>query len=103
MAEPVGGAVVTAKGDFRLNRCLTLGDWYTTSPLDTERFEALDIQSVEQTLLENPHAYLVVRDVADPGFLESYFTGKYPDRELILAEIRETGGRLYYLYQVAEK
>ena len=103
MAEPVGGAVVTAKGDFRLNRCLTLGDWYTTSPLDTERFEALDIQSVEQTLLENPHAYLVVRDVADPGFLESYFTEKYPERELMLAETRETGGRLYYLYQVAEK
>lgn len=103
MAEPVGGAVVTADGDFRINRCLTLGDWYTTSPLDQERFETLGVTSVEQTILENPNAYLVVRDIADPGFLESYFTGKYPDRELVLAETRETGGRLYYLYQLQEK
>lgn len=103
MAEPVGGAVVTARGDFRINRCLTLGDWYTTSPLDRERLEKLGITSVEQTIVEDPHAYLVVRDVEDPGFLESYFTEKYPDKELVLTETRKTGGRLYYLYQVQEK
>lgn len=100
VAEPVGGARVTAHGDFRLNRCLTLGDWYTTSPLDTERFQALGIENVEIELLENPNAYLVVRDVEEPGFYASYFGQKYPGCELVCRERKVIEDRTYYLYQI---
>lgn len=99
-AEPVGGARVTAHGDFRLNRCLTLGDWYTTSPLDAERFQALGIENVEMELLHNPEAYLVVRDVEDPGFYSSYFEQKYPGCELVCRDAEEIENRVYYLYQI---
>jgi hypothetical protein len=100
MAEPVGGAAVTADGDFRLNRCLTLGDWYTTSPLDQERLEALGIGNVEETLLTNSNAYLVVRDTQDTGFLGTYFAYKYPGSSLICRDVKVIEERSYYLYQV---
>lgn len=99
-AEPVGGAKVTANGDFRLNRCLTLGDWYTTSPLDEERFQRLGIEKAETELLENLNAYLVVRDVEDPGFYKGYFEEKYPGCELVCREIKVIEDRTYYLYQI---
>ncbi len=99
MAEPVGGASVLVHGSSGINRCLTLGDWYTTSPLDEERMRALGIENVEETILKNPNAYLVVRDLEDPGFLGSYFSGKYPGTELVCQEVRSVGGRSYYLYQ----
>lgn len=102
MAEPVGGALVTPHENFGINRCLTLGDWYTTSPLDRERMKALGIEHVEQAILENPNAYLVVRDVEEPGFIETYFTHKYPKMELVCKEVKNLGGRSYYLYQVEE-
>ena len=91
---------MTANGDFRLNRCLTLGDWYTTSPLDEERFQALGIEKAETELLENPNAYLVVRDVEDPGFYKGYFEEKYPGCELVCREIKVIEDRTYYLYQI---
>ena len=102
MAEPVGGARVTANGNFSLNRCLTLGDWYTDSPLDQERFAALGIDSVEQTLLTEQNAYLVVRDVEEPGFFASWLAWKRPEAELTEKESREIDGRMYYFYQVQE-
>ena len=102
MAEPVGGARVTANGNFSLNRCLTLGDWYTDSPLDQERFAALGIDSVEQTLLTDQNAYLVVRDVEEPGFFASWLAWKRPEAELTETESREIDGRMYYFYQVQE-
>lgn len=102
MAEPVGGARVTANGNFSLNRCLTLGDWYTDSPLDQERFAALGIDSVEQTLLTDQNAYLVVRDVEEPGFFASWLAWKRPEAELTEKESREIDGRMYYFYQVQE-
>lgn len=102
MAEPVGGAKVTAHGNFALNRCLTLGDWYSTSPLDRERMETLGIRNVGQTLLEDPQAFLVVRDAPDPGFYASYVDWKYPEAKLVLKEIKEVEGRNFYLYQIQE-
>ena len=102
MAEPVGGARVTANGNFSLNRCLTLGDWYTDSPLDQERFAALGIDSVEQTLLTDQNAYLVVRDVEEPGFFASWLAWKRPEAELTETESQEIDGRMYYFYQVQE-
>ena len=99
MAEPVGGASVTVKGGQGINRCLTLGDWYTTSPVDEARMRALDIENVEETILNNPNAYLVVRDLEEPGFLGTYFSGKYPETELVCQEVRSVGGRSYYLYR----
>lgn len=99
MAEPVGGASVTVKGGQGINRCLTLGDWYTTSPVDEARMRALDIENVEETILNNPNAYLVVRDLEEPGFLGTYFSGKYPETELVCQEVRSIGGRNYYLYR----
>lgn len=83
MAEPVGGARVVTNGNFALNRCLTFGDWYTDSPLDQERFMALGVKSVEQTLFTDENAYLVARDVEDPGFLASWHC------------LEEAGGRAY--------
>jgi len=100
MAEPVGGAEVTANGNFGLNRCLTLGDWYSTSPLDEERFRMLEIENVEMTILNNPNAFLVVRDVQDPGFYAAYFENKYPGAELVCRDVKVIEGRNYYLYQV---
>ena len=101
MAEPVGGAKVTTEYSPQLNNCLTLGDWYSTSPLDAERMEALGIQDVEETILQNPNAYLVVRDVEDPGFLGDYFQEKYPGCTLVCQRTETVGGRNYYLYQVS--
>ena len=101
MAEPVGGAKVTTEYSPQLNNCLTLGDWYSTSPLDAERMEALGIQDVEGTILQNPNAYLVVRDVEDPGFLGDYFQEKYPGYTLVCQRAETVGGRNYYLYQVS--
>lgn len=100
MAEPVGGAEVTAHGNFDLNNCLTLGDWYSTSPIDRERFAALGIEQAEKTIKENPKAYLVVRDMPEPGFLKSYFEVKYPGTQLACAEEKVIQGRTYYFYQV---
>ncbi len=100
MAEPLGGAMVTVDGDFRQNRCLTLGDWYSISPLDKKRFESLGISDVEQTIVTDPGAYLVVWDKEEPGFYETYFTARYPESRMVLSEVREIAGRKYYLYQV---
>ena len=100
MAEPLGGAVVTTHGDFRLNRCLTLGDWYSFSPMDEERFRAYGIENVEEAILQDPRVYLVVRDIEDPMFYGSYFPHKYPGAELICREEKVVNGRSYYLYQV---
>ncbi len=102
MAEPVGGARVTTEGNFSQNRCLTLGDWYTTSPLDTERLRALGIESVEETILQDESIYLVVRDVEEPGFLASWLAWRAPEKVLALSETREIEGRSYYLYQIQE-
>lgn len=99
MAEPVGGAMVTTHGNFEMNRCLTLGDWYTASPLDKERMKALGIEHVEQTILEDSNAYLVVRDIEDSGFLGAYFAHKYPGMELVCKEVKNLGDRSYYLYR----
>lgn len=101
MAEPVGGARVTTEYSPQLNNCLTLGDWYSTSPLDAERMEELGIQNVEETILQDPNAYLVVRDVEDPGFLGDYFQEKYPGYTLVCRRTEVVGGRNYYLYQVS--
>ena len=101
-AEPVGGARVVTNGNFALNRCLTFGDWYSDSPLDQERFAALGVESVEQTLFTDANAYLVARDVEDPGFLASWLAWKKPGAKLTLAENREIDGRMYYLYQIQE-
>ena len=60
---------------------------------------ALDIENVEETILNNPNAYLVVRDLEEPGFLGTYFSGKYPETELVCQEVRSVGGRSYYLYR----
>lgn len=100
MAEPLGGAMVTMNGDFRQNRCLTLGDWYSISPLDKKRFESLGITDVEQTIVTDPGAYLVVWEKEEPGFYETYFTARYPGSRMVLSEVREIEGRKYYLYQV---
>lgn len=100
MAEPIGGAVVTGRGDFRQNNCITLGDWYSTSPLDEERLETLGIENVEETILTNPNAFLVVRDVEDTGFLGSYFAYKYPELSLVLRDVKVIEDRYYYLYQI---
>lgn len=99
MAEPVGGAMVTTHGNFEMNRCLTLGDWYTASPLDNDRMKALGIEHVEQTILEDSNAYLVVRDIEDSGFLGTYFAHKYPGMELVCKEVKNLGDRSYYLYR----
>ncbi len=98
-AEPVGGASVTTHGNPGLNRCLTLGDWYTSSPLDGERLEALGIETVEKTILEDPNTFLVVRDIEDPGFLGTYFSYKYPDMILVCQGMECIGDRNYYLYR----
>ena len=100
MAEPLGGAVVTVHGDFRLNRCLTLGDWYSFSPLDEERFKVYGIENVEEAILNDPRVYLVIRDVENPMFYGTYFPHKYPGAELICREEKVVNGRSYYLYQV---
>ncbi len=102
MAEPVGGALVSTDGNFALNRCLTLGDWYTSSPLDKERLEALGITSVEETLCEDARALYVVRDVEEPGFLASWLAAKRPEAELLETKSREMEGRMYYIYQIQE-
>ena len=99
MAEPVGGAEVTASGDFGLSNCLTLGDWYTTSPLDRQRQEALGIRNIEETILTDPNAYLVIRDTEDTGFLGDYFEEKYPGCVLKPCGMKTIEGRNYYLYQ----
>lgn len=99
MAEPVGGASVTTHGKPGISRCLTLGDWYTTSPLDEERMKALGIENVEKTVLENPNAFIVVRDVEDPGFLDTYFSYKYPGTKLVCQGVKCIGDRNYYLYR----
>ncbi len=99
-AEPIGGARVVSHGDFSLNRCLTLGDWYTTSPLDEKRFEALGIFAVEETLLSGESVYYVVRDVEKPGFFADYIGRKYKDRKISLSDVVSIEGRAYYLYQV---
>ena len=100
MAEPIGGAAVTGRGNFSRNNCITLGDWYSTSPLDRERFERLGIEDVEETIVTNPNAFLVVRDVEALGFLESYFLYKYPECSLALRETKMIEDRCYYLYQI---
>ncbi len=100
LAEPIGGAVVTTRGDFRQNNCITLGDWYSTSPLDEERFQTLGIENVEETVLNNPNAYLVVREAEDPGFLGSYFAYKYPEYALVVRDVKVIEDRYYYLYQI---
>lgn len=99
MAEPVGGAEVTSSGDFGLSNCLTLGDWYTTSPLDRQRQEALGIRNMEETILTDPDAFLVIRDTEDTGFLGDYFEEKYPGCVLKPCGIKTVEGRNYYLYQ----
>lgn len=100
MAEPIGGAAVTGRGNFTQNNCITLGDWYSTSPLDQERMKNLGIDDVEETIVSNPDAFLVVRDVEDPGFLGSYFAYKYPEYSLELREVKMIEDRCYYLYQI---
>lgn len=100
IAEPLGGAVVTTHGDFRMNRCLTLGDWYSFSPIDRERFEVYGIEDVEEAVINNPNVCLVLRDTEDTGFYGTYFAHKYPDVELIRRDMRVIDGREYYLYQV---
>ena len=100
-AEPVGGARVSTYSPPGINNCLTLGDWYSTSPLDEERFEALGIKNVEQTILENPNAYLVVKDAEDPGFLADYFETRYSGCTLVSAGVEAVGGRNYFLYQIS--
>ena len=99
IAEPLGGAVVTTQGDFRMNRCLTLGDWYSFSPIDRERFEVYGIEDVEEAVLNNPNVYLVLRDTEDTGFYGTYFAHKYPDVKLVRRDKRVIDGRDYYLYQ----
>ena len=64
--------------------------------------EALGIRNVGQTLLEDPQAFLVVRDDPDPGFYASYVDWKYPEAELVLKETTEVEGRNFYLYQIQE-
>ena len=66
-----------------------------------ERMEELGIQNVEKTILQDPNAYLVVRDVEDPGFLGDYFQEKYPGYTLVCRRTEVVGGRNYYLYQVS--
>lgn len=102
MAEPVGGALVSTDGNFAQNRCLTLGDWYTSSPLDKERLETLGITSVEDTLCEDESAFYVVRDVEDPGFLASWLAAERPEATLTEKESREIEGRIFYIYQIQE-
>ena len=99
MAEPVGGAEVRTDENFALNNCLTLGDWYSMAPIDKERFQVLGIADVEETILMNPNAYLVVRDLDEPGFLNTYFSHKYPEIKLVCQETLEIKNRIYYLYQ----
>ena len=99
-AEPIGGARVTTAGDFSLNRCLTLGDWYSMSPLDQKRFEALGISGVEEMLLSGEDVYYVVRDVEKPGFFGDYIENKYESAQVFLSDVVEIEERVYYLYQV---
>lgn len=99
IAEPLGGAVVTTHGDFRMNRCLTLGDWYSFSPIDRERFEVYGMEDVEEAILNDPNVYLVLRDTEDTGFYGTYFAHKYPDVKLVRRDKRVIDGRDYYLYQ----
>lgn len=99
-AEPVGGAQVTARGDFSLNRCLTLGDWYTTSPLDEERFRALGISGVKDALLSRDKVYYVARDVEGDGFFGDYIRENYEDFHVSLEEVVTIEERPYYLYAV---
>lgn len=101
MAEPVGGARVSAQYSAQINNCLTLGDWYSTSPLDEQRLKKLGIQDVEDTILHNPNAYLVVRDVENPGFLKDYFEEKYPQYSLVMRTSETVEGRIYFLYQIS--
>ena len=101
MAEPVGGARVSTQYSAQINNCLTLGDWYSTSPLDEQRMKKLGIQNVEDTILHNPNAYLVVRDVENPGFLKDYFEEKYPQCSLVMRRSETVGGRTYFLYQIS--
>ena len=102
MAEPVGGARVSTRHSSQINNCLTLGDWYSTSPLDEERMRRLGIENVEETILNHPRAYLVVRDVEDPGFLGDYFEEKYPGCSLVCRDTVTVEGRNYFLYQVSK-
>ncbi|MCI8417956.1 MAG: hypothetical protein HFI33_10775 [Lachnospiraceae bacterium] len=99
-AEPVGGAQVTAQGDFSLNRCLTLGDWYSTSPLDQERFAALGISQVKEALLTGEQVYYVVRDVEGAGFFGDYIRETEDNLQVSLQDVVTLEGRSYYLYQV---
>lgn len=99
-ADAYGGAMVTAHGDFRMNRCITLGDWYSYSPLDEERFEIYGIENVEEAILTDPRVYLVMPEVEDPGMYDTYFTHKYPDVEVICRECKVVYGVNYYLFQV---
>ena len=103
LADAVGGDMVTTHGDFRLNRCLTLGDWYSFSPIDKERFAVYGIENVEEAVLTDPRVYLVVPVVETPGFYGSYFTHKYPDAKVLLKECKVVNGRNYYLYQVRRR
>lgn len=100
LADAFGGAMVTTHGDFRLNRCLTLGDWYSFSPIDKERFEVYGIENVEEAVLTDPRVYLVVPEVVNPGFYGTYFPHKYPDAEVIYRECKVVNGKNYHLYQV---
>lgn len=101
MAEPVGGARVSTQYSAQINNCLTLGDWYSTSPLDEQRLKKLGIHDVEDTILHNPNAYLVVRDIENPGFLKDYFEEKYPQYSLVMRTSETVEGRIYFLYQIS--
>ena len=100
MAEPVGGAQLTTEGDFSLNRCLTLGDWYSTSPLDEKRFEALGISSVKDAIFSGQSVYYVARDLETPGFFGDYIEKTQEDKSVSLVDVITIEGRAYYLYRV---
>ena len=55
---------------------------------------------MEETILNNPNAYLVVREAEDPGFLGSYFAYKYPEYALVVRDVKVIEDRYYYLYQI---
>ena len=52
--------------------------------------------------MTDQNAYLVVRDVEEPGFFASWLAWKRPEAELTETESREIDGRMYYFYQVQE-
>lgn len=100
LAEPLGGAQVTTSGDFTMAHCLTLGDWYSTSPLDGERFKALGIRDLEEAFLSGREMYFVSPDKESSGFFGDYMEGTYENCRVSLADVVVIEDREYYLYQV---